>query len=94
MNTSGKSFISPKKEYDIDFALLKKDYEHLNDKIDRVDQKVDRVEQRVDKLSDKLDRFIEKVDDRMERDFRLTFGALITVALGLAAMMAKGFHWI
>jgi hypothetical protein len=26
-------------------------------------------------------------------DFRLIFGALITVALGLAAMMAKGFHW-
>lgn len=27
-------------------------------------------------------------------DFRLLFGALITVALGLAAMMAKGFQWL
>ena len=26
-------------------------------------------------------------------DFRLLFGAIITVALGLAAVMAKGFHW-
>lgn len=27
-------------------------------------------------------------------DFRLTFGALIAVALGLAGLMAKGFHWL
>lgn len=27
-------------------------------------------------------------------DFRLLFAAIITVTLGLAALMAKGFHWI
>jgi hypothetical protein len=27
-------------------------------------------------------------------DFRLVFGAIIFVALGLAGLMAKGFHWI
>jgi hypothetical protein len=27
-------------------------------------------------------------------DFRLLFGGLITVAVGMAALMAKGFHWI
>jgi hypothetical protein len=27
-------------------------------------------------------------------DFRILFGALITVALGLAGLMAKGFHWL
>lgn len=27
-------------------------------------------------------------------DFRLLFGAIIAVALGLAALMAHGFHWI
>lgn len=27
-------------------------------------------------------------------DFRLLFGALIAVALGLAAMMARGFGWM
>jgi len=26
-------------------------------------------------------------------DFRLLFGAIIFVALGLAGLMAKGFHW-
>lgn len=27
-------------------------------------------------------------------DFRILFGALIVATLGLAALMAKGFHWI
>lgn len=27
-------------------------------------------------------------------DFRIIFGAIITVALGLAGLMAKGFHWL
>jgi hypothetical protein len=27
-------------------------------------------------------------------DFRILFGAIITVALGLAGLMAKGFHWL
>lgn len=29
-----------------------------------------------------------------ERDFRLLFGALIAAVLGLAGLMAKGFHWL
>jgi hypothetical protein len=28
-----------------------------------------------------------------ERDFRILFGAIIVVALGLAGLMAKGFKW-
>ena len=27
-------------------------------------------------------------------DFRILFGAIIVSALGLAALLAKGFHWI
>jgi len=27
-------------------------------------------------------------------DFRILFGALITVALGLTGLIAKGFHWL
>ncbi|ECE1725251.1 hypothetical protein C2J41_17815 [Salmonella enterica] len=27
-------------------------------------------------------------------DFRIIFGAIITVALGLAGLMAKGFNWL
>ncbi|EDZ1351491.1 hypothetical protein VQZ33_002778 [Salmonella enterica] len=30
----------------------------------------------------------------LRSDFRILFGALITVAIGLAGIMARGFHWI
>jgi tetrahydromethanopterin S-methyltransferase subunit G len=30
----------------------------------------------------------------LSTDFRILFGAVIAVALGLAGLMAKGFHWI
>lgn len=29
-----------------------------------------------------------------QNDFRLLFGALIAGVLGLAALIAKGFHWV
>ena len=35
-----------------------------------------------------------RLQDNARTDFRLIFGALIATALGLAGMMAKGFHWI
>lgn len=31
--------------------------------------------------------------DQARVDFRLLFGALISLAIGMSAMMAKGFHW-
>ena len=32
--------------------------------------------------------------DQSRMDFRVLFGAMISLALGMAALMAKGFHWI
>lgn len=32
--------------------------------------------------------------DEARTDFRVLFAALIATTLGLAALMAKGFHWI
>ena len=32
--------------------------------------------------------------DKQERDFRLSIAVTITTALGLAGLMAKGFHWL
>lgn len=37
---------------------------------------------------------VSSVRSNQERDFRLMFGALIAVALGLAGLLAKGFHWL
>jgi hypothetical protein len=37
---------------------------------------------------------LQHVRERQERDFRLLFGAIISVALGLGAVLAKGFGWL
>jgi hypothetical protein len=37
---------------------------------------------------------IREIKRDARNDFRSLFGALIFVALGLAGLMAKGFHWI
>jgi len=37
---------------------------------------------------------IREVRLHQERDFRLLFGALVFVALGLGGILAKGFGWI
>ena len=36
---------------------------------------------------------VRELRKAFETDFRLLFGALITVAVTLAGIMAKGFHW-
>ena len=37
---------------------------------------------------------IRELRNRDEKDFRMLFGAIIFVALGLAGLMAKGFGWL
>ena len=37
---------------------------------------------------------IRDIRDAARTDFRLLFGALIAVALGLAGLMARGFGWL
>jgi hypothetical protein len=37
---------------------------------------------------------VRSLRDNARTDFRILFGAVITVALGLAALMARGFHWL
>lgn len=37
---------------------------------------------------------VREMRSDMRSDFRLHFGALIAVAIGLAGMMAHGFHWL
>jgi hypothetical protein len=37
---------------------------------------------------------VSQIRERQDRDFRLLFSAVITVALGLGGLMAKGFGWL
>jgi hypothetical protein len=36
---------------------------------------------------------MERLSINQERDFRVLFGSIIFVAVGLAGLMAKGFGW-
>lgn len=56
----------------------------------RIESRFDRIDSKFDAVNGKFD----TVTTRHDKDFRITFGAVITVALGLAGLMAKGFHWI
>jgi hypothetical protein len=60
-----------------------------NRRFDEVNHRFEEVNRRFDAV----DRRFDSMRDALERDFRLLFGAIITVALGLAALMAKSFHW-
>jgi hypothetical protein len=51
------------------------------------------LRQEVRALRAETSRRDEALRDVVETNFRIMFGALITTALGLAALMAKGFHW-
>ncbi len=36
---------------------------------------------------------LRDIKNLIQTDFRLLFGAIIAVTIGLAGVMAKGFHW-
>ncbi len=37
---------------------------------------------------------LREIRKETREDFRVTWAGIITVGLGLAALMAKGFHWL
>ena len=68
-------------------ARLESDVEHI--KIGVSDIKIDLREMRTSLAAE-----MSEIRRDARTDFRLTFGALIAVALGLAGLMAKGFGWL
>jgi septal ring factor EnvC (AmiA/AmiB activator) len=67
----------------VDVAVLKADVSVLKRDLHEVRQDIKDVRQD-----------IRDVRAHQERDFRLLFGTLIGVTLGLAGLMAKGFGWL
>ena len=72
-----------------DVAELKKDMREV--KIDVAVLKTDVAHLKQDMSEVKTD--LSGLRVQHERDFRILFGAIIFVALGMSAMMAKGFGW-
>lgn len=69
---------------------LETDFGHLSRDMGRVEADVGHVKETLKRMSERL----EEIDERQQRDFRMLFGAVITVALGLGSLMAKGFGWL
>lgn len=64
-------------------ARLESDVSHIRSDIEHI--KSDIRDMRHD---------VKDVRKDMQTDFRMLFGCIIAVALGLAGLMAKGFHWL
>jgi hypothetical protein len=74
---------------------------NLESSVLRMAQSIGKLEANVSHIQKDLGEFktemkseLGKVRGRMDRDFRMLFGALISVALGLGGLMAKGFGWL
>lgn len=66
-------------------------------RVARLEAAVDHIERDVADIRVALrghDAKFDSMRDRMDRDFRLTWGAMIAGFLGLAGLMAKGFGWL
>jgi hypothetical protein len=56
--------------------------------------KLEAITGATDKRLDRIETDIRDLRQACERDFRLTWGMVIAVALGLAGLLAKGFKWL
>ena len=61
---------------------------------DRLDGKIDALGHRLDGKIDRLDLRIDTVDAKLDRHFLVLGGMIVTLAVGMAGLMAKGFHWL
>lgn len=77
-------------ELKADVRELKADVRVL--KVDVAVLKTDVAHLKKDMSEVKID--LSSLKGVVERDFRILFGAIIFVALGLSGLLAKGFHWI
>lgn len=62
----------------------------MEGRVARLESDVEYIKRDISEI--KID--IKQIKDYARSDFRILFGAIITVALGLAGILAKGFHWL
>lgn len=62
----------------------------LEARVARLESDVEHIKNSIKDIKDD----VREIKRDARNDFRMLFGAIITVSLGLAALMAKGFHWL
>ena len=64
----------------------------------RPDQKIDdlglRLDRKIDDLGGRVEGRFAALDTRFDRHFLILGGMIVSVAIGLAGLMTKGFHWL
>lgn len=63
-------------------------------RVAKLETAVEYIQRDISELKDEVRGMRGDIASIRTTDFRILFGAIITVALGLAALMAKGFHWL
>lgn len=66
---------------------------HMEARVAKLEAISEYIQRDIKELKDDTRSIKNDITSIRTTDFRLLFGAIITVALGLAALMAKGFHW-
>ena len=57
--------------------------------LDKLDKTTSEIKQSIDKLDSRIDKF----DSRLWTNFYWTLTTMLGLSIGLAGIMAKGFHW-
>lgn len=60
----------------------------------RLEAAVEYIQRDIREMKDDVRNIRSEINSIRTTDFRLIFGAIVTVALGNAALMAKGFGWL
>lgn len=65
----------------------------LDSRVARMESDISYIKRDITELKEDVKEVKGDINKIRIKDFRLMFGALITTAVGLAGLMAKGFHW-
>lgn len=65
----------------------------LDSRVARMESDISYIKRDITELKSDIKEVRDDIDKIRTTDFRIMFGALITTALGLAGLMARGFHW-
>lgn len=81
---------------DARLTILENSVKNINDTLIRFEKRFDQLDaklERIDAKFDRIDAKFERINDAMKSDLRWTFTVFSGLILGLAGVMAHGFHW-
>ena len=62
----------------------------LDSRVARLEVRMEHVESNIGDLKAE----VRSLRERMDNDFRITWAGMITLAIGITGLMAKGFGWL